>query len=402
MVGWRILLWAVLVLAALSFLYLVRGILSPFILAVIISAILEPTIRRLRLRGWSRPTAVLAVFMSFLLVVIVTGAWLLPIVGTQLSTMRDKFTQIATAWTTPDTNELIFVRWNPVVRAESTGDTNAIDKFLEANRPLLDRLNLPTRSQAYIQKYIEPRRGEIAKAIEGFFGSFIGIASGMASQIFLLLFAPLLAFMMMMDMEQLKRRSVTWIPPTIRSSTVAILSDIGDVFMKYLRGVTTAVTGYMIVMSILLTLLGAPYSVLIGIIVGIVYLIPYLNGIISITLIFTLTGLSERTGDWLFHFQSSWVFAIVVSAIFLITHLIYDSLLFPRLVGKSVGLHPIVSMFVIFSGGALFGIIGMIIAFPLAGSVKVILDRLLGVAMTTQETLALPTVPLRHRTSAST
>lgn len=400
MVGWRIVLWAVLVLAALTFLYLVRGILMPFILALLISAILEPGIRKLRLRGWSRKWAVSGVFAGFCVVVLLSGIWLLPIIGSQVGTMRDKFTHLANQFTTPNADETIFVRWNPVAAAQAGEQSSSIDRILESNSSLLERLGLPTRSQAYIQRYLEPHKGELTKGVEGFFGSFLGLASGFASQLFLLIFVPLIALMMMMDMEQFKRRSVTWIPPTIRGSTVAILNDIGDVFMNYLRGVATAVLGYMVVMSIVLSLLGAPYSVLLGIIVGAVYLIPYLNGAISLTLIFVMTGLSDRTGDWLFHFSSTWVFAAVVSVIYLGCHLVYDSIVFPRLVGRSVGLHPVVSMFVIFSGGALFGIVGMIIAFPLAGSVKVILDRLLGVTMKTQDSLDLPAVPLRHRTSA--
>jgi predicted PurR-regulated permease PerM len=54
-------------------------------------------------------------------------------------------------------------------------------------------------------------------------------------------------------------------------------------------------------------------------------------------------------------------------------------------------------MFVIFCGGLLFGLPGMLIAFPLAGSVKIILDRILNVAITSQDSLNLPVVPLRHR-----
>jgi len=401
MVGWRIILWAVLVTAALSFLYLVRGILVPFILAALISVVLEPTIRKLRLRGWSRGMAVSAVLGSFFVASIGIAVWLAPKIVDQLSNLRDEVSTLATEFTKPNPNESVFLRWNPVVQVEQSGDANKVDRFLESNKGILEQFNLPTRSEIYVQKYIEPRRGEIAKSIESFFGSFLGMAGGAFSQLFLLLFVPLLAFGMLVDMEQFKKRSVTWIPPSIRASTVAILSDVGDVFMRYLRGVTTAVLGYMAVMSLVLTILGAPYSILVGIIVGAVYLIPYLNGLISVTLIFTLTGLSGKTGDLFLHFGSSWVFGFAIAVIFLCCHLIYDSVVFPRLVGKSVGLHPIVSMFVIFSGGALFGIIGMIIAFPLAGSIKVILDRLLSVTMKQQEALELPVVPLRHRQSTA-
>ena len=64
------------------------------------------------------------------------------------------------------------------------------------------------------------------------------------------------------------------------------------------------------------------------------------------------------------------------------------------MVGNSVGLSPVVSMFVIFCGGALFGLPGMLIAFPLAGSVKVILDRLLRITSSSPEGLGAPVVPL--------
>jgi predicted PurR-regulated permease PerM len=106
-------------------------------------------------------------------------------------------------------------------------------------------------------------------------------------------------------------------------------------------------------------------------------------------------------GNWLITFDTSWIFAFVTILIFLVCSSIFDQLIYPRLVGRSVGLHPVVSMFVIFSGGALFGLMGMIIAFPLAGAIKVILERL--IRITSAESvydLRLPAVPLRHRTAS--
>ena len=180
-----------------------------------------------------------------------------------------------------------------------------------------------------------------------------------------------------------------------------MLGDIGQVFSSYLRGVTIAVVGYMTVMSIVLEIIGAPYSVLLGVLFGALYLVPYLNVLISGTLLVVVTGLSGKTSGMLFHQSNPWAFAVTLLAIYIVVHFTYDSLVYPRVVGKAVGLDPVVSMFVIFSGGALFGLVGMIIAFPLAGSVKVILDRLIRVTSAGQEVLSLPTVPLRHRTTPS-
>jgi predicted PurR-regulated permease PerM len=77
--------------------------------------------------------------------------------------------------------------------------------------------------------------------------------------------------------------------------------------------------------------------------------------------------------------------------------LIFDHLIYPQMVGNSVGLSPIVSMFVILCGGALFGLAGMLFAFPLAGSAKVILDRIIRITSSGTGDLGLPAIPLRHR-----
>ena len=154
-------------------------------------------------------------------------------------------------------------------------------------------------------------------------------------------------------------------------------------------------------MAILLSILGAPYGLLLGCLFGALYLIPYLNVMISGTTLFIVTGLSGKV-QWLgIHFSSSWAYAGVLVLTYVICHFIFDSAVYPRFVGNAVGLDPIVSMFVIFCGGALFGLPGMILAFPVAGSVKVLLDRLIKVTNKVEMELTLPETPLRHRREAT-
>jgi predicted PurR-regulated permease PerM len=136
---------------------------------------------------------------------------------------------------------------------------------------------------------------------------------------------------------------------------------------------------------------------LLGALFGAIYLIPYLNVVISSTTLVLVTVLSGKQ-DWLtIHFSSPWAYAGVLVVSYVACHFVFDMIVYPRFVGNAVGLHPIVSMFVIFSGGALFGLPGMILAFPVAGSIKVILDRLLAVTNKTERELILPELPLRHR-----
>ena len=397
MVGWRIVLWAALVGVALVFLYLVRSVLLPFILSILISILLDPVIKKLRIRGFPRPVAVSIVFFSFFGLMTLLGIWLVPTVGSQLGTIRTKIEEIGGQFSNVDPRQNFYLRWNPVLQVEAPPPQSPVDQVLNDIGPSLERFGLPSTRKAIVEQYVVPNQKQISKAVQTFFAGFLGFAGNFASQLMLLFLTPLLVFMILVDLERLKRRGASWIPPSIRAETVQMLTDIGQVFVKYIQGVTTAVLLYMLGSAILLTIMGAPYAILLGILFGAIYLIPYIGPAISWTILFVVTGLSGKTNVLFFEFGSSWAAAAAMVIVFLIFDRGFDTFVFPRILGKAVGLHPVVSMFVILSGAALFGLVGMIIAFPLAGAVKVVLDRLIRVTSISADSLDLPAVPLRHR-----
>ncbi len=399
--GWRIALWVAILVAALGFLYLVRGVLLPFLLAFAISAILAPLVKKLERRKWPKWAAIGSIFLVFFGSLVALGIWLTPIVSTQVVGFKEKIEDVATGFAQPNEDSNFFVRWNPVVVQRSNSSRDVVDTFLEAQAPTLERLGLPNSKRAIYAQYVEPQRGQINKSLQNFLQGFVGIASGFVAQVLVLLFVPFLVLLILPNWEGLRRKIFALIPPQIRPTTVGLLEDIGDVFSRYLRGVAIAVSGYMALMAIVLSALGAPYGILLGVLFGMVYLIPYLNVIISASVLFGVTMLSGQKDGLFLHMSSPFAFAATIVAIFAVIHLLYDNVVYPQLVGRGVGLDPIVSMFVIFSGGALFGLPGMILAFPFAGSVKVMLERLFGVTNRVESTLALPTVPERHRVSAN-
>lgn len=394
---WRIALWIVLVIATVTFLYMVRMVLLPFILAFIIASLLDPSIKKLRMRGWSKGMAIATPFFIFFGVLTGAGIYLAPVIGGQLSNFSTQVEAISQQLTTEDPNQNFYVRWNPAVVAENKTRANLTDQLLKQVEPVLKTFGLPSTRQALYDRYIEPKQKEIAKGFEWFFTGILGVVGRLGSQLFLLIFTPLLAFFMLSDMDRFKRRSAMWIPPSIRAETVELLQDIGSVFTNYLRGVTISISLYMVMMAIVLTLLQVPYGILLGILFGAIYLIPYIGPIISSGIMIATIGLSGNRTLYGIEFSSSWTLAFLCFAVYLVFDRGFDMFVYPRMVGRSVGLNPLVSMFVTFSGGALFGIIGMLLAFPVAGAVKVILDRLLKVTSSGQEGLELPPVPLRHR-----
>ena len=399
MLGWRISLWAALVVVALVFLYLVRGVLAPFAIALLIALLLEPTITKLRLRGYTPMRAIMTVFGAFLCVFVAAAIWLTPVVSRQFTAFSTRVGTYSAQLTAENPNDNFFVRWNPVHETQGSQNVTAIDRFLSANSAALEKMGLPTDRRELIKRYVEPQQAQLAATLQGFFSGFVGLVGAIGSQMLLMLFTPVFAFMLLVDLDRLKRRSITWIPPTIRANTLSMLGDIGNVFVKYLRGVTIVLLWYAAIASVLLSVLGAPYAILLAVLFALLYLIPYVGPVMNAVLLVLVTGLAGRTGNMLFEMGDPWMFALAITGIYFALMLAFDPLVYTRVVGDSVGLRPIVSFFVVFSGAALFGALGMLVAFPVAGSIKVILDRLLRITSEGQGTLDLPVVPIRHRAS---
>lgn len=470
--GWRIALWVVVVGIVVWFLYLVRAILAPFVLSVILSVLLDPTIRRLRLRGWPRWAAVSSVFLGFFAVVSIVIVLLAPVVSGQVSLMRGRLDSISAQLSGASEFETLIAgrqaalkeaglpttakEWRALLKeisdnenkrangVEPAGRTRAefddqlanwsttlndaglpytyvewqklyteksrsgydrtrddayvrVDAFLAANKDTLARLNLPLTREAWVRQYFDPYKEQFANGLQSFLGGFLGIVSTVASGLFLLAFTPLITFMILWDMEDFKRRSASWIPPSIRASTMDLLRDISEVFVKYLRGMTMIVLVYSTVTSIVLSIMGAPYAIIMGLLIALLGLIPTIGAFISYAVTLLVVGVSGKTGNFMFDLGSPWAFGFVVVLVLFLVLTTMDQILYPKLVGTAVGLTPAVSMFVLFSAGALFGLVGTIIAFPLAGAAKVVLDRILRVATGGEAALALPRVPLRHR-----
>lgn len=343
--------------------------------------------------------AVGVVMAIFFLLVGLATIRLTPVITGQLGNFVTSTEQFTRDLGAPDPHQSPYMRWNPVVQASPEGQ-GGVDKFIRDAKPMLDFLGVPANKRAIVDQYVAPYNKQIANYARTFFKSFLGLVAGFGSQLLMLMIlTPMLVAYILSDMDRLKRRMASWVPPSIRASTVELASDVSRVFVNYLRGVMIALLLYMAGSATVLTILGAPYSVLLGMLFGCLYLIPYVGALISFSCLFLICGLSGQTNLLFFQTSSSWQFAFFVLIIYAVFDRAFDMLVYPRIVGRSVGLNALVSMFVVVSGGALFGLVGMIVAFPLAGAVKVILDRLMRVTSGVSENLNLPTVPQRHRTS---
>lgn len=450
--GGRVLLWLAIVAVVIAFLYAVRSILLPFAVGIFVSALVDPVIRKLRLRGFRRWAAVWIVFVGFFVLVGAVIAFVAPRATAQLGEIQEVGTSyvydtvlpgpLARMYADPDVEQKLrnsrypttltelrtwlsdptksdayfssffremdssLVAYGvPQLRSRILGEwyeltrPGIVDQFFANNKGWLKRFGLPTSAEEADEKF--QIRSQFDRAVQGFIASAFGganvIFEYLTSSIIFIIFTPIITLLFLFDYDNFRRRFVTWIPPAIRPAATDLLGDIGYVLGSYVRGLTTSIALYVCVMAIVMTVLGVPYSIFLALLFGVFYLIPYIGNWLSAALLFLAVLTSGKTGFWFIELGQSTYYGLICVAVFLVVGICWDMFVHPNIVGKAVDLHPIVSFFVVFSGAALFGLVGMILAFPIAGTIKVILDRLIRYTTTTQTgELDLPRVPARH------
>lgn len=443
MAGSRVLLWVAIVLVAAWFLYTVRTVLLPFVVGIVVAALLEPAIRRLRRRGFSRKISVAVVSTLFFVVAAAIIAIATPTVANQVRSVQPTIETYFENLLSPMKEEVFLSkvektlpkdlrsasRFRAWIRGEVTSSLT-YEEFFDQYRYELRRYGLPTNREDLSEAFYQPaspgpvdqwlaerkaslsrfgipsRRGEIEEQfglkqrIEEWVSTALGgagaIFSYLMSSLFLLLFTPIITILILLDYDNFRRRALTWIPPTIRPTATDVLGDIGEVLSGYVRGITLSITIYGAVMAALLTILGVPFSLFLGLLFAVFYLIPYIGFIFSTALLLLAIATKGTPDALIFSMGTMTTYVWVVVLAYIVVDRFYDVFVHPRIIGRSVGLHMVTSFFVIFAGGTLFGLAGMILAFPIAGTVKVVLDRLIRYTSSYEGTLDLPRTPSRH------
>ncbi|MGE3128075.1 MAG: AI-2E family transporter [Fimbriimonadaceae bacterium] len=379
--AWRILLWIALVVGVLWFLYAVRVILLPFVLAFLSAVIVEPIVEALIARRVKRPIAVVLVTLTFFTVLGLGAAGLASPVSQQIQVAQAAIDRTAETFS-----------------AESPDQSMAqVDAFLARYSGITEQFGFTLDRETIVKQFIEPRQEKIRVWLESFANGLFNVVTAVLSQAVGLIFVPVFVVMLLADLHLFRKRLRDWFPPSIRESGMALIDEVGDVFKAYLRGITLSVSLYVLLMMGVLFVLGAPYFVLLALVAGILYLIPVIGGMINTLILFTVVSVSGQTGTFWFDAGSSVLYAGIIVGVIFALGTTYDMVVNPRIVGQAVKLHPFFAVFVVFCGGALFGVPGMILAVPVAGAVKVILEKLLRLSTSAQDLVSLPSVPSRHR-----
>lgn len=188
-----------------------------------------------------------------------------------------------------------------------------------------------------------------------------GVLLGLLSRMFSLIMAPILAFYLLKDLEVIKEFLWSLIPKRRKKGIKVLLGRVDRSLFGFFKGQLLVSLLVAILSTIGLYLLNIKFYLIIGIIVGIFNIVPYFGPILGALPAVIIAS-----------FSSSKLVLMVVLLFFVIQQ-IEGGVIAPKIMGEEVGLHPIVIIFSLLAGGELLGIIGMLIAVPIAAIIKELL-----------------------------
>lgn len=315
-------------------LYLSKAIVSPFILAFFLAYAINPLVELLQKKGARREYAIITVYFVVVLVMAV-------ILGIIIPRLVEDMTQVL--------NGL------PEIYKEFESWGERFNQFY---------WKLPINLKPIVAQVIE--RMEILLR-----NSLIQLAEAtvnLLSRVLLFILAPVLAYYFSRDYPRLKQQSYSWLLQNLGVHWTRTLLKIDLVLKIYIRRqmLITLIVGVLI--GIGLSLLGFETAFLLGLMAGVLNLIPYFGPVLGAIPAVLLALL-----------QSPWK-ALYVVFLFLIVNQLEVLLLVPRILGNSLQIHPITVVYLILVGNKIGGLIGMVFAVPLGAIILILLKSIYEIA----------------------
>lgn len=334
------------------------SLLAPFVLAGVLAVMLDPVVDRME-RRLPRSLAIVILFIPIVAAIGAAVFFGLPALGSQLRQLLERI---------PDLIERV---------ADFLYDLRArllaSDLRLIADDAMLQRLR--DVESADIGRWLQQRHEELGgRAWSGVLGLGRGVATLLTIFGYVVL-TPVLLFYLLRDIDRMRERAVELFPRDRRDTWTDFMARYYALVARYLRGQVIAASIVGVLTWLGLWALGFPYAGLIGAVAGIFNLVPYLGLIVSLIPAVLIALISGEIGASL----------LKIAVVFGIVQFLDSSVTSPRIVGDSVGIHPVWIMLALALGGYWFGFVGLLLAVPFAALIKLLtpvaLDRYRGSAV---------------------
>lgn len=335
--GFLLLVWALATTGSL---------LAPFVLAAVLAVILDPAVDRLE-RWMPRSVAILLIGLPVVAGLVAALFFGLPALGAQIRDLVVRLPELIQALI--DRLETVRLR------------LLALDLPLVSDDGLLGRIR--DLDAADVTAWLEDRSEAIARNA---WAGVLGLGRGAGTLLTVLgyvVLTPVLTFYLLRDFDRLRHGAMDLFPRDRRESWTAFLAEYNDLVARYLRGQVIAAAAVGVLTWLGLWIAGFPYAGLIGAVAGVFNLVPYLGLIVSLIPAVAIALLSGAIGASL----------LKIAIVFGIVQFLDSSVLGPRIVGDSVGIHPVWIMLALALGGYWFGFVGLLVAVPAAALIKLLL-----------------------------
>ena len=326
-------MWIVIFAVFFYLLYILRSVLMPFVAGMLLAYLLDPVVDKLQ--KWKLSRTWSTVIVCFLAVLII-----LPAVGFLIDMIENQVTLLVKA--TPQYLALIMDKVQPLIASLS-------ERF-------------PDLQGGRLEDMVKDNIGNGLKFVGKVLTGLLSSSFALISLISLILIMPVVTFYMLRDWDVFVQKIEDLLPKKSKDGIIGILKEINKIIAGFIRGQISVCLILGAFYSIGLKLVGLDLGLLIGFIAGIISFIPYVGSITGFVLGTVLAF--AQYGD-ITH-------VLYVIAVFLCGQFLEGNFLTPKLVGESVGLHPVWVMFALLAGGVLLGFLGLMLAVPMAAIVGVL------------------------------
>ncbi|MFV0560632.1 MAG: AI-2E family transporter [Enterococcus sp.] len=190
------------------------------------------------------------------------------------------------------------------------------------------------------------------------------IVGAVATVVVAVMTMPFILFYLLKDGDKLPTYFVKFLPTKMRKPTLDVLSEMNSQVSSYIRGQLTVALAVAILFMVGFSIVGLEYAVTLGIIAGVLNMIPYLGSFVAMI---PVAFLAIVTGP---------AMIIKVIIVFAIEQTIEGRFVSPLVLGSQLDIHPVTILFVLLTSGKLFGIIGVILGIPIYAASKVIISHI--------------------------
>lgn len=220
----------------------------------------------------------------------------------------------------------------------------------------MEALGLTARPSEYLRKQSGPISDAVGEALNSL---RLAVARSFGHALWFII-VPLSLYYFMLDYPALKRRAIWLVPEPRRSSVEQMLTEVLSAFSAYVRGLAKVCALYGLCACLLFWILRLSYALFLGTAAGVLYAVPYVGPLATLVGVVAIGITTGKSG----------AFILLAAILYISMHLAFDYGITPRVVGGSVGLHPLMNILALMCGVTLFGLWGMILAVPVAASLK--------------------------------